>query len=133
MVNKSYVAGLPNGRFTLDPGPTSGRYELCGVTRGASATLIRDESWRGDKVEVDSVSFIVVPDDNAAQEMFLNHQLDVYRPGPDVLQRAVEKGQKVFRTSTSRTAFSSSTKRDHLQILSCGEQSSSPSTAELWP
>jgi ABC-type transport system substrate-binding protein len=105
VVNKSYVTGLSEKRFRLDPGPTSGRYDLCAVEPGVNAKLTKDESWKGDKVKVDSAVFIVIQDDNAAKEMFLSGEIDVYRPGLDVLKLAVAQGDPVVRTPTSRTSI----------------------------
>lgn len=105
VVNKSYVRGLSSGRFTFDPGPTSGRYDLCDVVPGDYAKLIKDQDWKGDKVEVESAIFRVIKDDRAAKEMFLAGQIDVYRPDLDVLKVAVAQGQPVTRAATSRTSI----------------------------
>ncbi|RUV31027.1 ABC transporter substrate-binding protein [Mesorhizobium sp. M5C.F.Ca.IN.020.32.2.1] len=105
VVNKSYVSGLSSGRFTFDPGPTSGRYDLCDVVPGDYAKLIKDRDWKGDKVEVESAIFRVIKDDKAAKEMFLAGQIDVYRPDLDVLKVAVAEGQPVTRAATSRTSI----------------------------
>lgn len=102
VVNKPHVAGLSEGRFRLDPGQTSGRYELCEVTPGVSAKLTRDQSWKGDKVEIDSAEFIVIRDDSTAQEMWNSGKIDVYRPGPDALQKIIAEHRPVYRAATSR-------------------------------
>ncbi|WAX94916.1 ABC transporter substrate-binding protein [Aminobacter sp. NyZ550] len=105
VVNKSYVSGLSSGRFTFDPGPTSGRYDLCDVVPGDYAKLIKDRDWKGDGVEVESAIFRVIRDDKAAKEMFLAGQIDVYRPDLDVLKVVVAEGQQVTRAATSRTSI----------------------------
>ncbi|WP_168347668.1 ABC transporter substrate-binding protein [Rhizobium leguminosarum] len=105
VVNKAHVSTLAGGRFTLDPGPTSGRYDLCAVDPGVQARLVADRSWQGDKVEIDSAAFIVITDDNTAKEMWLSRELDVYRPGIGVLRQVVQQGQSLVRTATSRTSI----------------------------
>ncbi|MGE0241939.1 MAG: ABC transporter substrate-binding protein [Parvibaculaceae bacterium] len=105
VVNEMHVSGLSGGRFKLDPGQTSGRYELCEVTPGVSAKLKGDPSWAGDKVEIDSAEFIVIRDDNTARELWNSGKIEVYRPSPDVLQKAVAEKHPVVRASTSRVCM----------------------------
>lgn len=105
IVSKKYVSNEPSGRFTLNPGPTSGRYRLCDITPGISCTLTRDDSWRGDPVEIESAQFLVIENDQTAQELWLANQIDVYRPNYDVLKQTVGQGQPILRASTSRTCI----------------------------
>ncbi|MBZ9922284.1 ABC transporter substrate-binding protein [Mesorhizobium sp. BR1-1-7] len=104
VVDKAYVTGLSGGRFALDPGPTTGRYELCTVARGDRVLLKRDQSWKGDPPEVESAAFIVIKDDNTAQQAFRDGLIDLYEASPDELQIPEPLGNTgyVARATTSR-------------------------------
>lgn len=85
IVSGAYLQGLGGGKFGFDPGPTSGRYELAGPAGPDRVHLRKDPDWQGDAAGVEEAEFIVVLDDDVAKQMFLDCQLDVYRPSREVL------------------------------------------------
>ena len=109
IVNRAYVAALPQGKFALDPGRTSGRYRICELRTNDSVLLEKESLWHGDPVQIPAAEFVVIADDEAAQAAWKAGRIDVYQPRRDVLNQVqsmatIDSGRAV-RTPTSRTVY----------------------------